>query len=299
MSDTSFTKLFSSITKSTVWCEPHTTVRVWITLLADCNRKGEIHGSVPGLAHLARVTIAECEAALNTFLAPDPYSRTPDNDGRRIEVIPGGWRLLNYGLYRERRDTDAVQESKRDHMRRVRAERAENSTRGNDVSTSGNENGVWSESGYIAEAEADTDKSQKSKGRAAPLVLPEWLPGDVWDDWHSYRNARKGWTAKARTLSLRTLTDLRDQGHDPRKVVEQSIERGWTGLFPVHDRARAGPGAARQQDSKTLTGMKAIQGMKNGLVHARDHRRADEAALALVGPDTRVGRGGDHGRDVD
>lgn len=120
MSEYSFTKLFSSITKSTVWCEPHTTLRVWITMLADCDRQGCVHASIPGLANLARVTVAECEAAISTFLAPDPYSRTADYEGRRIEPISGGWRLLNYELYRDRRDDGVRREQNREAQKRHR-----------------------------------------------------------------------------------------------------------------------------------------------------------------------------------
>lgn len=121
MSEFSFSKLFSSITKSTVWCEPHTTLRVWITMLADCDFHGRVYASIPGLANLARVTVEECESALETFLAPDQYSRTPDNEGRRIEVIEGGWRLLNYELYREKRDPEARKLQNREAQRRCRA----------------------------------------------------------------------------------------------------------------------------------------------------------------------------------
>jgi hypothetical protein len=120
MSQYAFTKLFSSITKSTVWCEPHTTVRVWITFLADCDPQGHVHASIPGLANLARVTVEECETALATFLGPDPYSRTADFEGRRIEVIDGGWKLLNYDLYRGRRDDGARREQNRESQQRRR-----------------------------------------------------------------------------------------------------------------------------------------------------------------------------------
>jgi hypothetical protein len=74
---------------------------------------------------------------------------------------------------------------------------------------------------------------EPKQGAVAPLVMPEWLPAELWQDWHNFRNAKAGWTAKARELSLGTLTRLREQGQDPRKVIEQSIERGWTGLFDV------------------------------------------------------------------
>lgn len=117
-----FTKLFSSITESTVWCEPDGTRLVWIAMLAMADRHGRVWASVPGLANRARVSLEATEAALNTFLSPDPHSRTPDNEGRRIEPIDGGWRLLNHEKYREIRDEESAKESKRKYAARVRAE---------------------------------------------------------------------------------------------------------------------------------------------------------------------------------
>lgn len=77
-----------------------------------------------------------------------------------------------------------------------------------------------------------TERAKKHRGATAPS-LPDWLPVDAWEDWHRFRNARQGWTAHARSLSLRKLETLYHEGHDPRSVIEQSIERGWTGLFPI------------------------------------------------------------------
>jgi hypothetical protein len=67
--------------------------------------------------------------------------------------------------------------------------------------------------------------------KTLPISLPDWLPAELWADWHAYRNTRKGWTAKAKELSLKTLTELHGQGHSPKTIIERSIERGWTGLF--------------------------------------------------------------------
>ena len=88
------------------------------------------------------------------------------------------------------------------------------------------------------ETDTDTEEEQdqeQKKGRAKKLALPDWLEPDAWSDWHTFRNSRKGWTTRARELSLRKLTQLHDTGHDPRAVIEQSIERGWTGLFPLKE----------------------------------------------------------------
>ncbi len=97
-----WTKLFSSIVTSSVWCEDHATVRVWIALLALADAHGRVEGSVPGLANLCRVTDDQMRAALAKFCGPDPDSRTPDHEGRRLAPIPGGWQILNYAVYRER-----------------------------------------------------------------------------------------------------------------------------------------------------------------------------------------------------
>ena len=108
-----FTKLFSSITESTIWMESDATRIVWIAMLAMADHQGRVWASIPGLAHCARVDLAECQTALAAFLGPDPYSRTNDYEGRRIEAIDGGWKLLNYKKFREMKDVMAARESKR------------------------------------------------------------------------------------------------------------------------------------------------------------------------------------------
>lgn len=116
-----FTKLFSSITESTVWCEPSNTRIVWITMLAMADRMGRVWASVPGLANRARVPIEDARRAIDTFLSPDPDSRSPEQEGRRIEVIDGGWRLLNYQKYRDMRDDDERRKQNREAAARHRA----------------------------------------------------------------------------------------------------------------------------------------------------------------------------------
>jgi hypothetical protein len=102
-----FTKLFSSITESTIWCEPDHVRITWITMLAMADRRGRVWASIPGLANRARVTIQQAEDSIRRFKLPDAYSRTPDNEGVRIADIDGGWVLLNHAKYRETRDEEA------------------------------------------------------------------------------------------------------------------------------------------------------------------------------------------------
>jgi hypothetical protein len=122
------------------------------------------------------------------------------------------------------------------------------------------------------------DSLQKQKGGKPPaLTLPAWLPESAWADWHVFRNQRKGWTHKARELSLATLTKLRKHGHDPTQVIEQSIERGWTGLFEIKPEVNHGNHAAGSRES---TAERA----------ARFAREGDEAdARRAAGTDPRYG----------
>ena len=99
---TGYTKLFGSIIASTIWREDDKTRIVWITLLALSNKNGIVEASVPGLADLARVTVAEARAAIAKLEAPDPDSRSKESEGRRIIPTEGGWFLINHGKYREK-----------------------------------------------------------------------------------------------------------------------------------------------------------------------------------------------------
>jgi len=156
-----FTKLFSSITESTVWCEPDRTRLVWITMLAMADKHGRIWGSIPGLANRARVPVDDARIAITTFLSPDPDSRTPDHDGKRIEPIDGGWRLLNYKKYRGVRD----EEERRTYKANKEAERRERLRGQNGQTWTGvDPNGHNAE----AEAEAEAVKQEQKQKQASP-----------------------------------------------------------------------------------------------------------------------------------
>lgn len=51
--------------------------------------------------------------------------------------------------------------------------------------------------------------------------------------WARYRRTAGKWSEDAKRLNLAKLKRLYAEGNDPTLVIEQSIERGWTGLFEV------------------------------------------------------------------
>lgn len=107
---------------------PPETRIIWITMLAMVDRLGNVHASVPGLAHRARVPVDACRVALATLEGPDPDSRTKAHEGRRIRAFEGGWYLLNHAKYRAIQNEESVRQSKREHMQRKREEWKSNST---------------------------------------------------------------------------------------------------------------------------------------------------------------------------
>lgn len=101
-----YTKFFSDLVDSSIWDEPPEVCKVWVTLLVLCNSDGFVRGSVGWLAGKARVSRETCEIALRKFQSPDSKSRTPDNDGKRIEQLDDGWLVLNYLAFRDRLSTN-------------------------------------------------------------------------------------------------------------------------------------------------------------------------------------------------
>jgi len=161
-----FTKLFSSITESTIWREDDKTRILWITMLAMADRKGRVWASVPGLADRARISLPDCVAALNRFMSPDEWSRTKDNDGIRIAEIDGGWVLLNYDKYRAIRDQETIKETNRLSMRRRRAKEV-------DECVHSVPQCIQAEAEAEAEADKQTNNMSATSSRDAAVKAPK------------------------------------------------------------------------------------------------------------------------------
>lgn len=108
-----YAKLFSGITKSTLWTYDAEIRIVWIHMMAEADENGIWIGTAPGLAQSAGIPLPKVREALATFLAPDPDSGSKEFDGRRIEPVDRGWRLLNHAKYRALRSREQKLEADR------------------------------------------------------------------------------------------------------------------------------------------------------------------------------------------
>jgi len=168
-----YTKLFSSIVTSTIWGESNATRIIWITLLAIADKNGEVQASIPGLARVASVPIDDCIAAIQCLLSPDKFSRTPDDEGRRIEEIPGGWHLLNHRKYRDMASKDEAVISNAERQKRYRdrlKRNADTVTKRSAIVTV--RDGTVTHDRYIADADADTNAEAEAEAEAKAEGVP-------------------------------------------------------------------------------------------------------------------------------
>ena len=121
-----FTKLWAEITDSSIWNEDDKTRIVWITMLARMGPDYVVRASVGGLAHLARVSREDCEKALEKLASPDPDSRSPEEEGRRIKKVDGGFFMINGEKFRQRRGDEEKKAYMREYMRQYRKNKASN-----------------------------------------------------------------------------------------------------------------------------------------------------------------------------
>jgi uncharacterized protein YdaU (DUF1376 family) len=84
------------------------------------------------------------------------------------------------------------------------------------------------------EPEPLTINQEPKKERKQPVAaLPDWLPEEPWNAWLEVRQKIKAPnTARALSIALKALDDLRGKGFDPSAVLENCTMRGWRGIYP-------------------------------------------------------------------
>jgi hypothetical protein len=229
-----YTKLFSRILDSTIWREDDKTRILWITMLAMTDQDGIVQCTIPGLADRARITIKECEDALERFQTPDKYSWSKEDEGRRVRAVEGGWFLINHAKYRALMSQEEQREKTRLRVQRWREKNAlPNVT-----------NVTRNESNDIADSKAYTDSKaikvrtfvhptieeiasycQERKNQIDPQQFLDFYTAN---GWKVGRNAMKDWRASVRTWEK--------NGYQKSQAKETLAERNRRALSKVFGR---------------------------------------------------------------
>lgn len=116
-------KLFDSMYDSTL-AEDWRALVTFQQMIVLCDADGMIDMTPQSLARRTSIPIEHIEAGIKILENPDPYSRTPDQEGRRIELIdehrPWGWHIVNHEKYKNLQDADTIRAQTRERVRKHR-----------------------------------------------------------------------------------------------------------------------------------------------------------------------------------
>ena len=208
----SYELLENDLTHSTLWmlCSKDAKL-LFVTILAECRGYEIVRTPLPVLFRLAGLTDEEGASALAELVAPDPQSRNPAEDGRRVVQIEdeegrGLW-LPSYRHRRERYFAANRQAAKRDRARHA-ASHAVTPSHGpsRSVTVSHAESQIVRPDVYEMRSDIDEKKKRGERARFTPpdLIeverfaresLPTLNGEEFWDFYQS-----KGWKVGAQPM---------------------------------------------------------------------------------------------------
>lgn len=197
----------------------------WRLLLVYYRDLRPLPSDMDKLRRLAMTFSPEEQRSLESVVA-DFFVPTVEPDGTRV--------------YRHKRADIEIDKARNARQTRIDGANKTNAKRWGSLSDrsaiSGQSDGE--RSAVANQNQNQNHKIQKPKARRvaaiAPAALPDWLPVNEWKSFLDHRKAlRKKMTPHAQELAIKTLEALRTAGQDVAAVLNQSIERGWQGLFEV------------------------------------------------------------------
>lgn len=124
-----FGKLFVSMYDGTLASNgPWQALVTFQQLIILADQDGNVDMTPQAIARRTSIPLNIITEGLVELAKPDPFSRTPDEQGRRIVLLedhrPWGWRLVNYEKYRQQRKAEDRREYLRIKQRESRERRA-------------------------------------------------------------------------------------------------------------------------------------------------------------------------------
>lgn len=119
-------KLFSSLFQGTLrGCADE--ILVFTNLIAHADSVGNVDKHYRAIAEETGISIDRVKAAIANLEAPDPESRSPEEEGKRLipldEHRAWGWNIVNYAKYRSIRNEEDRREQNRLAQERFRAKK--------------------------------------------------------------------------------------------------------------------------------------------------------------------------------
>jgi hypothetical protein len=239
-----FTKLVPEIVQSSIWNESAEVRCVWIAMIATKDKDGNIRGNRLALARLSNVPVESVDIALQKFQSPDPDSNNQENEGRRIEAIPGGWHIISHAVYRAK----DYREHEAERKKLYREKKQMSGTCPGQVPDSSVSVSV-SDSASVERGCKGETKPAKPKPELAQPCFESPAFVKAWQDWQEHRREiKKPLTPKA---SESQMAEFKAWGESRAiAAIRHTIKMGWQGIREA-DRTKQQP--VIEQARLTLT----------------------------------------------
>ncbi len=224
-------------------------------MLVLCDSAGVIDMTPQAISGKTSIPLDILTKGIEVLSSPDPYSRTPGEDGKRIATIdehrPWGWYIINHAKYQKLKSAEEKREADR-----LRMEEKRKANKNSSVAECRKPSQHVAE---VAHSDADADVN-KNKEKAVAFAPPDWVSPESWKGFEEMRNkhAKTRLTDRARALIVKELETLRDLGNDPNAVLDQSTRNSWADVWPLKGKA-ATASAPATADGSWLFSDKATQ----------------------------------------
>lgn len=256
-------KVFSSMYDGTLATRgPWQALVTFQQLIVLSDRDGVVDMTTEAIARRTSIPLEIIETGIAALLHPDPRSRTPAEDGRRIIPLEDhrdwGWQIVNHAKYQAMRSA----EERREYLRVAQANRREKlkglSTTVNNVNNvnrASTMSTVSTPTPTDVPADTPADVKEKEKRASAPRVTrstpmdrPREVLEQVWDDWLALRRAKKA------PVTATVLESARVEANKAGLPLETFLRiwcaRGSQGLeadwLKPHERGNSGNGGEPQ-----------------------------------------------------
>jgi len=211
-------KIFDSIYDGTL-VEDWRALVTFQQMIILCDSDGLIDMTPRAISRRTGIPIDHIEAGIRILESPDPCSRSPEEEGRRIVRVDShrdwGWKLVNHAEYRNMKDHETRKEYKRKKQRQYDEKNKEKSNKINKP------------------LDKIVQLSPEISSSVSVYVFNKYKCVDktAWSDFEQHRkDIKKPLTEKAADIAATKLSDYPPA--EQRKMVNKSIESRWTGLFP-------------------------------------------------------------------
>lgn len=219
-----YAKVFTSMWDGSLYgkLEASAVLMACVTL---CNAQGVLDMTPEAISGRTGWPVEFVRKGIHELEQPDPRSRTPDDEGRRLAKLDDhrdwGWLIVNYEKYRSLADLDVIKLQTRERVRKHR-EKCNAPKRSVTV-------------GNAQKRQAEAEAEEGKKEAQAPI---EGLNLESWNRWVAYRR-ESGKPIKSASIAA-AQKKLAAFGAQQSAVVEESIANGYQGLFAPKSNGKGG-----------------------------------------------------------